>query len=271
MATLLNQPGATTPPSGATRATALHWAGALAYYQGDYPASRVLLKESLTLRRQAGEKPVDERGIAETLVWLACLDDSQQEYFPARDLLEDALQTAQQAQDKHGYAFALMGMGELLRLEGDVVAARALYEQSLALYRELGDKRQVAVGLMNLGLVALRERDSRHAATFFKEALVLATELDNKYYTASCLAYAAAVRALRNELHPTAQLFGAAEAHLAALGTVMEAADRIEVDHHIDLARDTLGPAAWADSYRIGQAMSLNEAIAYAMAETDDS
>jgi hypothetical protein len=70
LATLLNQPGATTPPSGATRAAALHWAGALAYYQGDYPASRVLLKESLTLRRQAGEKPVDERGIAETLVWL---------------------------------------------------------------------------------------------------------------------------------------------------------------------------------------------------------
>src|SRR5262249_43060431 len=154
--------------------------------------------------------------------------------------------------------------------EGDFGAARSLYAESLALYRELGDKRQIACDLNNLGLVALHERDSRRAAQFSREALLQAVELSHRFYIASILASLAAALAVRDEPGVAAQLFGAADGQLAALGARLEGADRNAIEPPIQAARSALSPAAWDAAYAAGHAMALDDAVAYALEQTAD-
>ena len=66
----------------------------------------------------------------------------------------------------------------------------------------------------------------------------------------------------------TATLFGAAEKLLEAIGTHLDGMDRAEADRDIAVTRRRLGNEAFESAWAAGRAMSLENAIAFALEAT---
>jgi predicted ATPase/DNA-binding SARP family transcriptional activator len=174
LSTALARPGAESRTN--ERARALHGAGVLSYYQGDYRASRSLQEESLAIFRELG----DRQGIAWALNGLADVADVQGEHDAARTLYEESLSLFRELGDRHGIASLLHHLGRVVRDQGDFDAARAYYEENLAIFRELGNRQNVAWALYHLGNVAAQQGNYEAAYAYQNEGLAIFRELGNR-------------------------------------------------------------------------------------------
>src|SRR5439155_15961993 len=89
------------------RAKALHGAGLLAHYQGDYTHAEALCTESLALSRQAG----DERGVGSALSGLALTARTTGDYATAQSTFEQALEIFRRLGDRQRVARTLNRLG----------------------------------------------------------------------------------------------------------------------------------------------------------------
>jgi class 3 adenylate cyclase/predicted ATPase/energy-coupling factor transporter ATP-binding protein EcfA2 len=128
----------------------------------------------------------------------------------ARELNEDLLRLAQQAQDVFPLTMAYQGIGATLFSLGELVAAREHFEQSLALYDPQRhrayvllpgeDPGVVALSYVSLTLMLLGYPDQ--ALRKSHEALTLAQQLAHPYSTMFALSYASCLHQGRREEHP---------------------------------------------------------------------
>ncbi len=80
----------------------------------------------------------------------------------------------------------------------------------------------------------------------------------------------AGLAALQGQPERAARLFGAAQAALDMIGAALVQSDRAEYDRHLALARNQLSEDAFASAWDEGRAMTLDEAIDYALETTSD-
>ncbi len=205
------------------QAKALHAAGSLAWYQGDFVWARERLEESVALWRELRDhrgvayalmllgmnmfwksdqrtsraihaesvalfrEVGDKWGLALALFWMATAET----YFgnmAVRAELEESLALFRELGDKWGVALALQTLGgDLAYQEGDYPRARALLEESLASFREMNDRWLISVVLMKLGDVVRHQGDYAHAEVLHQESLTLRRQMGNKYGIASSL------------------------------------------------------------------------------------
>src|SRR5205814_3934786 len=99
--------GGSSGPDGeqmsAIRAKALGGAGNMAWLQGDYISARLLIEESLAIKRDLGDK----KGIASSLGNLSIVAYLQGDYISARTLQEESLVINRELGDKVGIATSL--------------------------------------------------------------------------------------------------------------------------------------------------------------------
>lgn len=257
----------------------------VAQQQGDYTAARSLYEESLALKRELGDK----WSIAISLNNLGLVVQQQGDYAAARSLYEESLALAREIGDKRGISISLGTLGNIAHLQGDHVAARALHEESLVLKKELGDKRGLAMSLGNLGLLALEEGDYACARSQFEESLSLRKELGDKWGIAMSLAGLGGVAVAQggtgravspsgsipgtaddsdelSEVRRGARLLGAVEGLLESTGAVLEVEDRLPYERAVASASALLGAGDFERLRAEGRAMSMEQAIEYALA-----
>ena len=162
-------------------------------------------------------------------------------------------------------ARVLDGLAHLTRLQGDYRVARALCEQSLAIRRELGDRRGIATSLHDLGMVAYERGDYRAARALYEESLAILRELGYRSRIATALESFARLAAAEAQVGRVARLLGAAESLREAIGTPLRPTQRADYAHAVAAARAELGEEAFAAAWAEGQAMSVEQAIAYAL------
>jgi hypothetical protein len=80
----------------------------------------------------------------------------------------------------------------------------------------------------------------------------------------------AAIAAGTNQPERAARLYGAAQAFFETTEYHLQPFDQAEFDRHIELARDQLGEARFEALAAEGRSMTLEQAIAFAVEETDD-
>ena len=87
---------------------------------------------------------------------------------------------------------------------------------------------------------------------------------------AMCLAGFAGVAGAERKAERAARIFGSAEKILRSLNATQQPTDR--ADYELDLAatRSQSGNPAWESAWQQGLAMSMEEAIAYALEETKE-
>jgi len=109
--------------------------------------------------------------------------------------------------------------------------------------------------------------DHELARNYYRESLVLCKELGHKLVASASLEGLACISGAEGEAERVARLFGAAERLREAVGdkhTLEEAALR---EPYLAAARARLGEAPWAEAQDEGRAMSMEQAIEYALSE----
>jgi tetratricopeptide (TPR) repeat protein len=140
-------PGGTTFKRGI--AIALSSLAYLAISKGDYGAARILCDESLPLLREIG----DRWRIAEALFLSAFERYSQGDDVRARAECEESLALCRELGERNGTAQLLLALGYFAYHQHDYTTAYSLYKESLGISRELGYKWLIASGLVGLGEV----------------------------------------------------------------------------------------------------------------------
>ncbi|HEX8230496.1 MAG TPA: tetratricopeptide repeat protein [Chloroflexia bacterium] len=287
--------------SPAARAKALSGAGTLARYQGDFSRARLLFDESLVLRQELGDK----KGIAASLNNLGTIAWNMGDYATARQLFSESLAVRQELGDKQAIAASLSNLAAVSRHLGERDEARRFQEESLALMRELGNKRGIATALNNLGGVAWGQGDYATARLHFEESLALERELGHKSGIADSLCNLGEVLTAQGEYAPArqlqveslkmrqelsdkwgyafslegfarlayrqgearraAELYGAAQTLRQAISCPLSPTAQAKQDLIVNDLRSQLGEVAFDAAWNLGQALPVEEAVAFAL------
>jgi len=250
------------PSIQAARAAALYTAGILAIRQGDCAAAEVYFPEALALRRQLG----DRRGLAIAQFSIGHLARFRGAYPHARSRLEEARQTFEELGDRSWQARAHQELGVAAMYQGDFVTARSHLEASLALHEGLDDELGIIGPLNDLGEVALLAGELEQARSLQLRCLELARRADDKERIAMALAALAGLATARGQPERALRLAAAAHALNESTGQRNSRAWNALVERWLEPACTTVTPEAWATAQASGRAMSLDEAIEYALA-----
>ena len=148
--------------------------------------------------------------------------------------------------------------------QGDHERAAALLEEALSLRWELGDRIGLAANLNALGMAALGRGDPEVAKSLIVESLTLSSVLGHELLVAENLEALAAVTGTRGEGARAARLWGAAEALREATDALLPPSEGALLDSYA-AARSQLGEEAWKRAWEEERAMTLEEAVAFAL------
>jgi len=235
-------------------------AGALAYRQGDHERAGQLTEQALVLSRTLKDK----QGVTWALA-LSGLVVFERDPVQATPLLEESVALARDLGDKWMIGFVLFQLADVPRSLGDYERATALYVESIDLCRQVGDKWRTAVGLLYMGVVSLRQREYSRAGVFFAESLPLCRRGD-LFVTFQCLEGLGCVASARGNYVRAARLFGAAELLRESLRSRRDREYQRDIAEHMNSAQTALGDTAFASAWAEGRALTLAQAIEYALA-----
>ena len=249
----------------AVRAQALDGLGFILTFQHEFGRAIEALEEAIALYEELG----DRSGAALALANLgyAVLHGGYHERLPA--FLEKA--QAFLAEDLNGHARAYLRtiVGVATLGGGDPGSAVSQLEEGLALSRELGDGRNTAMSLFILGMVEFGRGDPGRGAPLFEEGARISHDIGDRLGGIYYVWGFGKLSAMRGSPVRAATLWGAAEALREQMGMALSHLDLAASGYEQDLANvisaldDTSFAAAWAE----GRAMSLEQAIDYALEE----
>jgi non-specific serine/threonine protein kinase len=244
----------------AARIRAFEGTAMLARDQGDHAHGDALAAKGLALSREAGDK----HGVAWFLLTLGISAMAQSDDTRAITLTEESLALCEEIGDTWLTIITFHTLGYAALKQADYGRAAAFFEKCLSLSREVGDKYVIAMELRNLGYLALTQREYRRAATLAKESLTLCKEVGPRWLTEVCLRDLAIVACAAGSYGQAARLFGAAEASREFLERYLT--ERAHHDRGVAEAKAQLGESTFAECWAEGRAMTLAQALEYALA-----
>ena len=289
-------------------AQALSSAGGLAWAQGDLENARAWLEKSMAIDREMGE--IEHMRFAQSLTFLGFVNVSQGRGQEAQALHTESLALSRKLGDKWLQALTLSNFGDSLLLTGDIESARDRFSESLDLFSELDDTWGSSVVYYALGSMALFQGSREDASIFFdesaslsrstknhwglarallglagtvlaqgnfpraqklfQESLTLEYEVGNTGGMAAVLAGLAAVAAAQRNARRSARLAGASEELTKKVPVRLWQVLRPICEDHIRSIRNSTDTTAWNREYGAGKAMSIQDAVAYAMDESSE-
>jgi len=245
------------------RARALNAAGFLEWSLGNMVAARTLLEEALTIGRETG----DQLSIAWALVYLGAVANFKGDYSEVQAPLEEAIALARDlgTWGKSIRGFALFMLGDVPSSSGDYERAQTLYEESVAVLGEVENKNMLAYPLRRLSYLAVYQGDAEKASGLIKASLGLNREVGNQKGTLASIVGISALCTMRGDGVRAAKLLGAVGALLEAMKSPLFHSDSVEYDHCLARVRTQLGDATFAAAWSEGRAMTIEQAVAYAL------
>ncbi len=262
------------PPSAAPRdsvqllAQALFVVGCIAIWQGDYEAATAYSEEAVQCAR-ASDATRPEAYALNTLGTIA-LYNGDHEGAVAR--FTQSLDLMREAGDQWGMAVDAVDLGRAAELQGDLERAVTYYEDSRRLYGLVGDIGAAAHSFVHLARIARQQGDLQQADALGRAGLSISWQagdrsmivegLDGLAQTAVAQVVAGALAYGTRAAH----LLGATAAVRETLGAPDLSPEREAARAHGASARAALGEDVWAAAFAAGQALTLEEAVAEALA-----
>jgi len=277
--------------------------GELAFRRGDWAKAEALFGESLAIRKRLGYK----HKAAQDLNYLGLVALSRGAYLRAGELFGEALAFNREVRRVDGQALNLTNLACVAEAQGDYAAATRFTEQALALPGVTSARRSHA--LSGLASFAWRQGDRAAARVHYREALDLLGEgdLDANGTEAlrglvripleegnvveacrllrRCLERSRDMRAMAiipyaledcvhvclatKRANSGSILLGAAEALRETLRAPLPPADQERYQQGCAAARAALGEQAFEAAWAKGRTMSWEEAVAYALEQTE--
>jgi hypothetical protein len=163
---------------------------------------------------------------------------------------------------------ALQRLGLVFVAKGDLHRGRTLLEEGLELARASGNRRHVASGLAGLGALSTSEGAYADAQTFHAEALRIRAASGMRPAIADSLERLGRLSVAAGRGERAAVLLGSAEELRETVGTVIDPVDKPEHDEALAKVKADLSKAAFDAAWAKGRALSVDEAVAYALDES---
>lgn len=288
--------------SASAQAKALLGAGRLAFHQDASQEAILCLEQSLALYRSLDNK----RGVATALVYLS--GEAEDDDTRAVELSDESIRLARQLGDKALLADAIYQRGELASQQGDLNGAARYLNESFVLFRELGERSGLGVTLKYLavvtayqgdyeraaalardaeqinralgdvrgigsslwvrGVVELRHGDNAAARALFAEALPLVYQTKTWNYAVGCLEMLSYLAAADAQYELAARLLGAAEAQRQERNRPIHLLFRVYNQETVAVLSAQLDEIFLAQEWVKGRAMTLDQAVEYALEST---
>ncbi|MCI0397102.1 MAG: tetratricopeptide repeat protein [Chloroflexi bacterium] len=249
----------------ASQVTLLNQTGWFAQLQGDYEAAEPLHQEALALAQELNDRPA----LANTLHFLGNAAGRQGRYEQADELLSRSLALYRQMTEipPGQYASLLNNLAIVAKRRGDYARATALLEESLALHRDRGEASGVAAVLANLGGIAALQKEYGRAVALHRESLALRQSVNDQMGIMLSLGFMAELAAIQGYSRRAALLYAASETLRQSIGASRTPATQDEYEQNLATARRHLSEADFAAAWEEGKAMSVPQAVTYALEE----
>ncbi len=246
------------------RARALYTAAMACWLVGDPVAAQPYGEESTRIARELAEPSLLVRAISAYAFALRDVGELER----AKRLASECVAVARRA----GFpptemGFALWIQCTALLDAGDVGPAETAAKEAEMLWRATGDRWGLSMVLHGLAMARLGVGELDEAAGHFREAVELLRGDGEPYFITRCIEGLAIVRVHQGRADAASRLFGAAEAIRATIEAPLlgfeEARYRRTVEILVPLLESQKRAEAWAQ----GRAMTLDEAIGYALGD----
>jgi non-specific serine/threonine protein kinase len=245
----------------AARMRALHAAGWLAHFNRDSATARMLLEESLAL----AEQRQDHWWRAWVLHVLGRVAYFEFDAVEARKLGELSLAIAERLDDRWLVAWAVHLLGLAAYLADDYPCAHEYYDRALAIRRELGHLEGIVIVLHLKGMLFERSSDLPAAQALYRESLQVVRELNSAWLLSTILPHFVSLAA-QHEPARAARIGGAVTLMSESAHTLPIPITQALFNEGVQLAKRKLGDVAFAAAWADGRALSLDAAIAEALA-----
>ncbi len=249
------------------RAKVLLTAAELSFAQGNQKKVKFYSSNAYELAQKSGDQL--------TLGW-ALLTKTKIYYMPEEQdipksimLCKECLAVFRKMDYFPGITTALNVLGETFRLAGDYETAEEYYRESIEVCRLAGDRKRMAVSLANLASVVFHHGDYQEAEQLEKEAIRIELELGTNHYIGLYLACLSGILAKQGSPKQAAVIFGASESILQTMGVKLQPTDQVEVDQYLTVSKEQLDEQSYQDALEAGRALSLEEAVSFALEEKE--
>jgi predicted ATPase len=247
------------------RSTALGGLISVAFQQGDVERAEQLCQERLECCRALG----DIAGVIRGTGTLGSIAAHRRDFATADALIAEAITLAENSGDDWAVATGLINRMAVATESGDWPAAKTLSKEALIKAQEVGDEEGIAIALWSLGFFELREGRLEEARPWLAESLQVCVSLHATRRIADCLLALAVAAGENKEGERAARLLAKAETLRQETGGPWEGVD---IGLHANATHAVATQLATADAavaWSQGEAMSLEAAVDYALAEID--
>ncbi len=239
----------------------LSLAGFCNMWVGNYERADALLDESAALARQRGDLFM----VASALNQRGYVAARRSDYGLATTLLEESLPYLRRFSSKQTIGFPLCRLGLVKYYQGEFKQANELFQEALIGFRELEDPEGIVWALNGLGRVLRSMGDHESAAEVYRESLIICSEVGLQWEMTECLVGIAVLGISEGRAGWSVRLLAAANALLKATEVVSTVADQAEFDQLVTRLRGNLGEEAFAAAWTEGRAMTMKQAVEYAL------
>ena len=237
----------------------------IAYFTGDVPGLTRHAEAAYAAFASVG----DEHGMANALRELGRAAGARGDVSRADAFNTELAELAERIGDRWNAAIALNNLGFNAFESGDWQRVVELCGRSGILRRDLGDEWGMALALINVAEAEFLLGRLSSAAATLRIALEASIKVDARLVVAGCLGTGASIALALGNSSDAALLVGATE----RLDDELGASGRYGVEEEIFARtaaslRTSLGADAYADTVRRGRELTLEEAVACALAAT---
>jgi tetratricopeptide (TPR) repeat protein len=246
-------------------AWSLRYLGQVEELGGDSEKSLELQKEGLRIFEEIG----DIWNCAHSLYLIGNTAYLFGEFSEAEWAYEESLERCKLVEDKVIAAHALRGLAVLTLQKDSIDQARQLILEALEALIKIGDENCASGARATLAEVARRQEDYEESISLLKQSLQGFNELRNKFQ----------ITVILDRFALLAQSMGKTERAIRLLAAVNTRFEEDEIrfpplyqdDHDslLDTTRELVDPQAYEKLWNEGAAMSLEEAIDYALEDTE--
>ncbi len=240
-------------------------AGSVCQWLGDYETAVTHHQRALTLARQTN----DQTSLAHTLHFLGNSAGRQGDYETARTRLEESLVYHRTLPDiiPAQIMILLNNLAIVYRRLGDYDRAAALLQETLAMREQVGDTIGQSSVLANLGGLAVLQGDLVRAQTLFRQSLQIRLEINDRLGLINSLHQMAELAQAQKLFVRSVTLFAAGVRQRELLQVSMTADTQADYDRDIEQLRTVLETAVFVQAWAKGTAMTLDEAVTYALTD----
>ena len=230
-------------------------------YSDDADKASLYAEQGLALSRAAGDKV----NVSRRLVGLATLACRKGDYAAASLRIQEALSIQRGLELKHDLAESLDVAGRVAFRQGNPDLARLAFEESIALNDELGRSGENIWARVDLAYLNLRQGQFAPARLGFLDSLARVNGAENMGGVNYIIEGLASLAVAEGRLERAARLFAWADVTRRKNGGHRPANEQLDVDQDLATLRLHLDEATMQAAASTGQAMTLAEAIAYAI------